>query len=198
MPSINEALQYPHGFAVLTGDPAVIVPRSLDDSSWGIGGCAAIGLALVDAAETTDSVLTALNILLESVEDSWRNSEAMERENGFGVLATLLAGKLGSPMTKMLSEAAQDTQQEAIQQHESFSVEVLTTLLTFVGYESERPRESVINNALAYRVLLVDVDTWRNAAPAVQRLYYKQFVIFGVESKYHYFNAKRLSRMRKH
>lgn len=197
MPSINEALQYPYGFAVLTGDPAVIVPRSLDNASWGIGGCAAVGLALVDAAETSASVLTALNILLESVKDSWRNSEAMERENGFGVLATLLAGKIDSTMTKMLSEAAQDTQREVIQRHETFSVEVLTTLLTFVGYESERPRESVINNALAYRVLLVDVDTWRNAAPAVQRLYYKQFVVFGVESKYHYFNAKRLTKMRK-
>ena len=196
MPSINEALQYPYGFAVLTGDPAVIVPRSLDDASWGTGGCAAVGLALVDAAETSESVLMALNILLESVKDSWRNSEAMERENGFGVLATLLAGKLDSTMTKMMSEATQDTQREVIQRHESFSVEVLTTLLTFVGYESERLRESVINNALAYRVLLVDVDTWRNAAPAVQRLYYKQFIVFGVESKYHYFNAKRLSKMR--
>ena len=197
MPSINEALQYPYGFAVLTGDPAVIVPQSLDDASWGIGGCAAVGLALIDAAQTCESVLKALKILLESVEGSWRNSEAMERENGFGVLATLLAGKLDSTMTKMLSEAAQDAQRETIQRHELFAVEVLTTLLTFVGYESERPRESVINNALAYRVLLVDVDIWRNAAPVVQRLYYKQFVVFGVESKYHYFNAKRLSKMRK-
>lgn len=196
MPSINEALQYPSGFAVLTGDPAVVVPRSLDDASWGIGGCAAVGLALIDNAETYESILLALNILLESVKDSWRNSEAMERENGFGVLATLLDGKLNSKLAKVLNDAAVETQREALQQHESFSLELLLTLLKFVGYEPERPRDSSINNPLAYRVLLVDVDTWRSAAPAVQRLYYKQFVVFGVDSKYHYFNAKRLSKMR--
>ena len=197
IPSINEALQDPSGFAVLTGDPAVVVPQLLDDASWRIGGCAAVGLSLIDAADTAEGLLVSLNVLLECVKDSWRNSEAMERENGFGVLATLLASKFELFQKKALKQASPERLQEALQQHETFILEVLSIVLRFVGYQPDRPRESVINNPLAYRVLLVDVDLWRNAAPSVQRLYYRQFSVFGVDSKYHYFNGKRLSKMRR-
>ena len=196
IPSINEALQYPSGFAVLTGDPAVVVPQALDDASWRIGGCAAIGLALVDAAETSENLLVSLQILLECIKDSWRNSEAMERENGFGVLASLLTKKLDLLLAKLINQAAPEKLPEAFQQHEMLTLDILTIVLRFIGYQPERPRESVINNPLAYRILLVDVDTWRNAAPSVQELYYSQFTIFGKDSKYHYFNTKRLSKMR--
>ena len=196
IPSINEALLYPSGFALLTGDPAVVVPQALDDASWRIGGCAAIGLALIEAVETSESLLVSLQILLECIKDSWRNSEAMERENGFGVLASLLTKKLDLLRAKSLNQAAPAKLPEVLQQHEISTLKVLTVLLKFIGYEPERPRDSVINNPLAYRILLVDVDTWRNAAPSVQRLYYSQFSIFGKDSKYHYFNTKRLSKMR--
>lgn len=197
IPSINEALQDPSGFAVLTGNPTVVVPQSLDDASWRIGGCAAIGLSLIDAADTAEGLLVSLNVLLECVRDSWRNSEAMERENGFGVLATLLASKLEFIKKKASNQASPERLKEALQQHESFTLEVLLIILRFIGYQPDCPRESVINNPLAYRVLLIDVDLWRNAAPPVQRLYYRQFVVFGVDSKYHYFNGKRLSKMRR-
>lgn len=197
IPSINEALQDSSGFAVLTGTPAVVVPQSLDDASWRIGGCAAVGLSLIDAADTAEGLLVSLNVLLECVKDSWRNSEAMERENGFGVLATLLANKLEHFKKRASNQASPERLQEALQQHESFTLEVLSIVLGFIGYQPDHPRESVINNPLAYRVLLVDVDLWRNAAPSVQRLYYRQFSVFGVDSKYHYFNSKRLSKMRR-
>lgn len=196
IPSINEALQYPSGFALLTGNPAVVVPQSLDDVAWRIGGCAAVGLALVEAADTSEDLLTSLNILLECVKDSWRNSEAMERENGFGVLATLLAKKVELTRKRCSEQTATEKLQEAFQQHDSFTSEVLLIVLRFIGYQPENPRESIINNPLAYRVLLVDVDIWRNAATSVQRLYFKQFSIFGTDSKYHHFNATRLSKMR--
>jgi len=57
--------------------------------------------------------------------------------------------------------------------------------------------ESFIINPLAYRVLLIDFDTWRKSAPITQELYYKQFVTFAVNSKFHEFNSRRLQRMRK-
>ena len=196
IPSINEALLYHSGFAVLTGNPTVVVPQALDDASWRIGGCAAIGLALIDAAETSENLLVSLEILLECIKDSWRNSEAMERENGFGVLASLLTKKLDLLRAKSLNQAAPEKLPGVYQQHEMSMLEVLTVVLRFIGYQPERTRESVINNPLAYRILLVDVDIWRNAAPSVQRLYYSQFSIFGRDSKYHNFNIKRLSKMR--
>ncbi len=197
VPSINEALLNSYGFAVLTGDPAVVVQQSLDDAAWRIGGCAAVGLALFEAAQTNDAVVQALRILFDSIQDSWRNSEAMERDNGFAVLANLLAAKLSPGAGRMTN----GTQSPVIlhgdhRSLELLSLDILALILKFIGYQMEKPEDSVIVNPLAYRVLLVDFDLWRSAAPSVQKLYYQQFTIFGVSSKYHLFNTKRLSRMR--
>lgn len=198
IPSINEALLHPSGFAVLTGDPAVIIPQSLDDTAWRIGGCAAVCLALLEAAHTSDAVVRALKILFESIKESWRNSEAMERENGFGVLANLLVAKLRPGNFKMVNGTQSPSAgiHGDLRSSEMLSMEVLALVLKFVGYRVEKPEDSVLDNPLAYRVLLVDLDIWRAAAPSVQELYYEQFTIFGVNSKYHQFNIKRLSRMR--
>ena len=197
IPSINEALLHSSGFAVLTGDPTVIVPQALDDAAWRIGGCAAVGLALFEVSRTSDEVLRALDILFESVQENWRNSEAMERENGFGVLSTLLNTKMASstidnpqtPNPPMPPSSDQLLPSE-------LSLNILTKILKFVGYRVEKPEESVIINPLAYRILLVDNESWRNAEPPVQKLYYEQYVSFALRSKFHQFNAKRLARMR--
>lgn len=197
VPSINEALLQPFGFAVLTGDPAVVVPQSLDDAAWRIGGCAAVGLALFETAQSNDAVLRALEIIFDSVQDNWRNSEAMERENGFGVLGNLIAAKLGAGTWRIHNGTQSPTVFRGDHQSlESLSLGIVALILKFVGHRIEKPEDSVIINPLAYRVLIVDFDFWRSAAPAVQKLYYEQFTDFGVNSKYHVFNTKRLSRMR--
>ena len=197
VPSINEALLHTFGFATITGDPAVAVPQSLDDASWRIGGCVAVGLALLEAAYNRDHIVRALKILLESVRHSWRNSEAMERENGFGVLSSLLAAKFSLDLKRNLSDVeSSNSQSKDNENHAKLPTEVLNLILEFVGYRNDKPEDSVINNPLAYRVLLVDSDMWRSKAATVQMLYFKQFTVFGVSSKYHRFNARRLSRMR--
>lgn len=197
VPSINEALLHSFGFAVLTGDPAVVITQSLDDAAWRIGGCAAVGLALFETAQTNDAVLRALEILFDSVQNSWRNSEAMERENGFGVLANLLAAKLGLGTGRLPNGTQSPTVFRGDHQSlESLSLGIFALIIKFIGYRIEKPEDSVIINPLAYRVLIVDFDFWRSAAPAVQKLYYEQFTDFGVNSKYRVFNTKRLSRMR--
>lgn len=198
IPSINEALLHSSGFAVLTGDPTVVVPQALDDAAWRIGGCAAVGLALLDVSRTSDEVLRALEILFESVQENWRNSEAMERENGFGVLSTLLNTKMSSGTIddSKTSNSPMPPSSDQLSPSE-FSLKILTKVLIFVGYRVDKPEESVIINPLAYRILLVDNETWRNAEPLVQKLYYEQFVSFALRSKFHQFNAKRLARMRK-
>lgn len=182
IPSVNEALLHSSGFAVLTGDPTTVVPQSLDEAAWRIGGCAAVGLALLESTVTSNALVRALNILFESIQENWRNSEAMERENGFGVLSTLLTTKL----------CQADIQQSAPNLH----LTVLAEILRFVGYRMDKPEDSVINNPLAYRILLIDMDFWRSAEPAIQKLYYEQFIVFGLHSKFHQFNTKRLLRMR--
>lgn len=198
IPSVNEALLHSSGFAVLTGDPTTVVPQSLDDAAWRIGGCAAVGLALLEAAVTSYDMVRALNILFETVRENWRNSEAMERENGFGVLSSLLTTKLCQEKFQVAAAPASPQGLSKVSQMvPNLPLTVLAEILKFVGYRTDKPEDSVINNPLAYRILLVDMDFWRTAEPAVQKLYYEQFIVFGLHSKFRQFNTKRLLRMRR-
>ncbi|KAL5052016.1 hypothetical protein BDW71DRAFT_3705 [Aspergillus fruticulosus] len=191
-PAINEALTQPHGVGILTGDPVVTSPHSLDDMSWRIGGCAAVHLSLVYAASSVESTLLAVEALYEAIQDSWRNSEAMEKENGYGILATILREKLGYgwTSTKVAAVCSNEEQRSAL------SFDLLSLTLRFVGYDFEQPARSIITNPLAYRVLLVDLEIWRYGAPPLVELYYSQFCVFASESQFRRFNSKRLARMR--
>jgi len=198
VPCINEALNRAHGTAVLSGDPVVIVPQSLDDAMWRLGGCVAPGLKLVADASTKEDIVRGVEILFESVKGNWRNSEAMERENGYAILGALIRGKTGAGPFVLTNTPKPEASSLNSSERERLSFELLNLVLGFVGYNHQNPEDSVINNPLAYRILLVDFDMWRKTANLTQRLYYKQFVTFGVSSKYHVFNSRRLLRMRKY
>jgi hypothetical protein len=191
LPSINEALIRPNGVAVMTGDPVVVVPQAIDSAMWRLGGCAAIGLRLVQDASSRSEIVRAVEILFESVKASWRNSEAMERENGYAIIGALIRGKVGAG-TVIANPAAEFL---PLDEREKLGFELLSLVLGFVGYVHENPGESIVNNPLAYRILLVDFDMWRKAAPITQKLYYKQFTVFTISSKHHHFNSRRLQRM---
>lgn len=194
VPSINDALTQTRGYGLLVGNPVVVVPQALDDAMWRVGGCAAVGLKLVELAQTPEAILRAVKILLEAVEGNWRNCEAMESKNGFAVLAEVLRQKLG------LGSSTGRRQSEVIMtpgERETFLSALLKVILQFNGYDEQQPTESLIINPLAYRVLLVDPEIWRKATSIeTQRLYYTQFVVFARGSKHHHYNAKRFTRMR--
>ncbi|KAF3939581.1 hypothetical protein ABW19_dt0201372 [Dactylella cylindrospora] len=175
LPFMNDALNIPQGIAVMTGEPVVLYPGSLDNAAWKIGGAAAVTLKLVEAAGTSEQVCKAVEILFETIKHNWRNSEAMEKENGFGILAYLLR-------TKEIPGVV--------------SKDLLNLILEFVGYNQDHPEESILINPLAYRVLLVDFELWRKADIATQKAYFAQFIVFGSGSINHRFNSKRLLRMR--
>ena len=198
IPSINEALTRAQGTTVLTGEPVVVVPQSLDDALWQLGGFAGIALKLVENAKTKDEIARAVEILFESIKGSWRNSEAMEHENGYTILGALIRGKIGAGVV-VSSRGNNNTEASAMtaDDRDQLGFQLLSLVLDFVGYSHEKPEESYIINPLAYRILLVDFDMWRKTAPITQKLYYKQFITFGVNSKFHQFNSKRLFRMRK-
>ncbi|KAF1830743.1 beach-domain-containing protein [Decorospora gaudefroyi] len=196
VPSVNDALSQARGLGRLSGDPVVVVPQSLDDAIWRIGGCVAVGLKLVQLAQTLDSTLRAVNILLEAVGGNWRNCEAMEQRNGFAVLAEVLRQKIGFTMGGFTARnsSSLDITPEAC---ETFVMQLLQVILRFVGYDEHQPTESLIINPLAYRVLLVDLEIWRRATSLeTQKLYYLQFVQFAKGSKHHHYNAKRFHRIR--
>ncbi|EGC47156.1 conserved hypothetical protein [Histoplasma capsulatum var. duboisii H88] len=196
VPAINDALTQAHGVATLTGDPVVVVPQSLDDASWRIGGCAAPHLSLIEAASTPDSICIAVESLFEAVQDNWRNSEAMERENAYSILAVLLREKLGLSSHIQNAISKPTALFSTPEHHNGLAMEILLLILKFVGYDFQDPKKSIITNPLAYRVLLVDLDIWRLADLPLLEIYYSQFVTFCSESNNHQFNTKRLSRMR--
>lgn len=196
-PAVNDGLTQPQGVGILTGDPVVAVPKAMDDASWCIGGCAAVHLSLIKTAKTVESTLMAVQALYEAVQDNWRNSEAMERENGYGILAVLLREKLGfhtanAPAASEIPVVSSDPQEPS-----SLTLDLLRSTLAFVGYNLQQPHHSIITNPLAYRILLVDMDVWRHGEAQVLDLYYSQFRTFSSDSNYRRFNAKRLGRMRK-
>ncbi|KAL8933905.1 MAG: hypothetical protein Q9216_006161, partial [Gyalolechia sp. 2 TL-2023] len=197
IPMINRAISHSYGHAVLTGDPAVLVVHSLDNAAWQLGGCTAIVLNLLDKASGDEAVLCALDCVFESIRDNWRCSEAMERENGFAILSNLIAQKIGVGSRGTHDDSINESKyQSARKAREELAYKVLTVLLKFLGFRRDQPEHSVLNNPLAYRVLLVDPDYWRSMPLKVQMLYYEQFIVFGVHSRYRSFNAKRLSKMR--
>ncbi|OBT91582.1 hypothetical protein VE01_10403 [Pseudogymnoascus verrucosus] len=197
IPFYNDALVSPNGVALLKGGPVVIVPQALDDAMWRLGGCIAIGMKLVEDATSREELVRAVEIFFESIKGSWRNSEAMERENGYAVLAALLRGKL-SATTSATSGSSQigEALPTCPEERDKVSFELLSVVLGFVGYNHRAPEESMINNPMAYRTLVADFDVWRKSAAITQKLYYKQFITFAVMSKHHHYNSKRLARMR--
>ena len=196
VPSINDALVKTQGTTMLTGDPVVVVPQALDDAMWRLGGFAAIALKMVENANTKDDIVRAVETLFDSIKSSWRNSEAMEKENGYAILGALLRGKVGAGVVVSSRGASLELSTMTSDEREKLSFQLLSLVLDFVGYDLEKPEESFINNPLAYRILLVDYDMWRKTALMTQKLYYKQFIVFGVNSKFHQFNSRRLFRMR--
>ena len=197
VPSINEALTRTYGTSVLAGDPVVVDPQSLDDAMWRLGGFAAIALKMIEQASSPDRVIRAVGILFESVKGSWRNSEAMERENGYAILGALLRGKIGAGVVIASNNDVVDAQVIPRDEREKLGFQLLSLVLDFVGYNHARPEDSFIINPLAYRILLVDFDMWRKTSLLTQKLYFRQFITFGVNSKHHNFNSRRLLRMRK-
>ncbi|KAK4250988.1 hypothetical protein C7999DRAFT_11321 [Corynascus novoguineensis] len=196
VPCVNDALVRLNGMSLLTGDPVVATPYYFDDNLWRLGGFTPVALKLVERSSTDDELLRSVEIMFHCISNSWRNSEAMERDKGYAILSMLLRAKLGYGVP------GSDTQSQTWrlpltnEARDRLSFQLLSLILQFVGYKHANPIESFIINPLAYRVLLIDPDTWRRSSSLTQELYYKQFVTFAVKSKHHQFNSRRLLRMR--
>lgn len=196
VPSVVDAISKVQGIASFRGSPVVTVPSFMDENLWRLAGFTPLTLKLLERATNVEDTVRAIEILFHCILKSWRNSEAMERDNGYGVLGMLLRFKLGyggwssndTPVAKLL--VSND-------EKDKLSFQILSLILGFVGYNHASPIDSFIINPLAYRILLIDLDIWRKSAPRIQELYYKQFVTFAVSSKYHEFNRRRLTRMSK-
>ncbi|KAI1852047.1 hypothetical protein JX266_002900 [Neoarthrinium moseri] len=195
-PSVNEALIRSNGVAVLSGEPIIAVPQYIDDAMWRLAGFTPLALKLIERSSTPEELLYATEVVFRCANSSWRNSEALERDGAYSIVALLLKAKLGlGAVASGGDRIAERLNLESIER-EKLCFQLLSLVLEFVGYRHRQPLDSVIANPLAYRILLIDFDVWRKSAPIVQELYYKQFVTFAVMSKHHQYNNRRLLRMR--
>ncbi|TPX10649.1 uncharacterized protein E0L32_008383 [Thyridium curvatum] len=194
IPCVNDALVRAHGVSILAGDPVLATPYNFDDNLWRLGGFTPVALKLVERTTNSDDLLRSVEFMFLCINQSWRNSEAMERDNGYAILAMLLRAKLGYPGSGPDNTGWRLTLTS--EERDRLSFQLLSLVLAFVGYRHADNLESFIVNPLAYRILLIDFDTWRKAARLTQELYYKQFLTFAVTSKHHQFNNRRLVRMR--
>ncbi|KAK2038218.1 beige/BEACH domain-containing protein [Colletotrichum somersetense] len=195
LPCLLDALARSHGVAILTGNPVVVVPSYFDDNFWRLAGFTPLALKIVERTTSVEETVRAVEMTFLCIKKSWRNSEAMERDNGYAILGMLLRAKLGYTVN-FSADNANLRLPITSEERDRLSFQLLSLILDFVGYNHAEPLESFIVNPLAYRILLIDFDTWRRSAPITQGLYYKQFVTFSVKSKYHQFNSRRLMRMR--
>lgn len=197
-PAISEAVSRPYGVAIVTGNPIIHVAHSLDDAAWQVGGCLPIAMKILHSANTDNTIVTAVEILFECFQDNWRTSEAMEKGDGFGVLAILLREKLGlTATTSQFGLARASTPLRSSLQRDELAMRLLKIILKFVGYDFERPERSLLINPMAYRVLLLDFDTWRTVSLDCQKLYFRQIADFVWKNNNQAFNMKRFNRNRK-
>ncbi len=207
LPCINDALVRSHGVSILAGDPVLATPFYFDDNLWRLAGFTSLALKLVERTTTAEELIRATEMVFRCINSSWRNSDAMERDNGYAILSMLLRAKLcgaSSSSPPWLAAAEAPTPAESpgwkatpvTGDRQDTCLRLLKLVLAFVGYDHANPLESLIINPLAYRILLIDFDTWRKAPAETQRLYYEQFGTFAVMSKFHQFNCRRLLRMR--
>ncbi|KAI8981098.1 hypothetical protein BDB01DRAFT_724408, partial [Pilobolus umbonatus] len=170
IPKLDFAVYKPKNMGFLVGQPIVAYPFGLDESIWKIGGCA-IALKLIERAESHVALCKASAILFEIIRYSWRNSKDMERIHGYDIFAYLLK-----------------------QKRELITVDLLNLILVFIGKNSEHPNESVINNPVVYRDVILNFGLWKNTSHDVQKLHLDQFILFLNTSKMREFNIKQISR----
>ncbi|KAI7848519.1 hypothetical protein BDC45DRAFT_547182 [Circinella umbellata] len=170
IPKIEAALTSPRSMGYLNGNPVVAYPYGVDESLWRIGG-SAVALTLIERSETSEMLLKSVKVLCEMIRYSWRNSEDMERCHGYEILAYLLK-----------------------QKRELISVELIESLLVFIGKDSIHPEESIINNPFAYRYVILNFEVWKKTPIDVQKAHLNQFTIFLRTSKKRQFNLKRIQK----
>lgn len=196
-PAINDALARSYGTGILTGQSTTVIPQGIDDAGWRIGGSLALSMKLLQTASKPSEILSAVDTLLSIVQNSWRISEVMEKENGYGVVALLIREKLGVSSAAINQISSKGTPGSINQEEtQELALGVMKLVLEFIGCRLASPRDSLLINPMAFRVFLVDFDTWRVASSATQRLYYQQLTSFLHGNKNYHFNAKRFSKMR--
>ncbi|BFZ61549.1 Beige protein-like 1 [Saitoella coloradoensis] len=173
IPNPIEALTVRNGFGFLVNSPTVVLPTHIDAVAWKMAGCSA-SLNMIENAHTAEQVFIAIKFFFALIRRSWRNSDDVERCNGYEVLGQLLKEKAAGVITE----------------------DLLRLVLDFVGMRSTVTEMSVVNNPLAYRFLVLDFDIWRKGDIRTQKAHLEHFrILNSCGGALQQFNIKRFAKM---
>ncbi len=174
VPLNREAIGASFGLAKMYGEPALLVPRPLDEVVWKLGGCAVL-LKLIADAKSTATLAKTLNLFLELVSRSWRLSEDVERCQGYEVLGLLLGEK-----------------------SHLFNAEIVSTLFSAMGIEvsdADAKVGSLLVNPFLYRIIMLDFELWSRTEEELRIKHLEHFALLLRTSRHRRFNAKRIAKM---
>ncbi|CEG78631.1 hypothetical protein RMATCC62417_13208 [Rhizopus microsporus] len=171
VPKLDIAVYRPNSMGYLIGELIVAYPLGLDESICKIGGCA-VALKLIECSQTAQNLCKATAFLFETIRYSWRNSADMERCHGYEILAYILK-----------------------QKRDIITLELLELLLVFIGKNAQQPENSIINNPLVYRYVVLNFEIWKKTSLEVQKAQLDQFNLFLSTSNFRAFNVKRLQKI---
>ncbi|KAB8754750.1 hypothetical protein FH972_026541 [Carpinus fangiana] len=191
LPFVSLALQKPSGIGFLVGAPVVIKHLRVGGAAWRESGCLVRIVNMVQGARSAQHLMHALEAAFALVNESWRNNEVMERDNGFGILSWAVSRKVSDLQRKSSAQLLADTEVM-----DTLLLSLLKIILAFIGFDHSNPGLSKMVNALAYRHLIVDSLIWSSADAATQELFYGHIAAFFVGNSFEKFNTSRLSRMR--
>lgn len=82
LPSPIRSADSGRSHAAVIGDVSVHNPLCLDEAMFVVGG-PAVALKIVELASTPEELLSAISLLVESVRESWKASEEIERMRAY-------------------------------------------------------------------------------------------------------------------
>ncbi|KAG9085009.1 hypothetical protein FRC06_003772 [Ceratobasidium sp. 370] len=159
-------------WASVRGDVRMFEVGCVDEALRRVGG-AAVGLGLVQRAETPEMLHESVCVLINGVRTNWRLLEDMESLSGYEVLGHLLTEKAGM-----------------------VSLDLFNVLFEHMGLDFKTPSKSVVTNVQAYRALGLDLDLWARTSTEVQQAYLSHFSMLLSTSKFARFTIK--SRLQSH
>ncbi|KAI9273684.1 hypothetical protein BY458DRAFT_533167 [Sporodiniella umbellata] len=168
LPKLDLSISRPRSMGYFVGEPVVAHPLALDESIWKLGGCSVI-MKLIELSKTTESLCKTVAFLFEILNHSWRISIDMERSRGYELLAYLLKRK-----------------------RNLITLELFELILSFIGKNKNNLGDSIINNPLAYRYIILNFEVWKKTNLDVQKAHLEQFVLFTNISNFRSFNLKQL------
>ncbi|OWB82427.1 hypothetical protein B5S33_g1053 [[Candida] boidinii] len=152
--------------------------HSILDIVYSLGGIY-IPLHLIESSTNSKDLQNSVELILFILGNEYRSLLEFESKNGYDILATILKKK-----KKLIN------------------VDVLDSVLEFIGYNHLSPMNSILLNTLAFKSLITDFEIWKpsnknksKSSLEVFKFLLFQFTVFGQDSIYSSYNIVKMSNL---